>query len=624
MSLFGSREWWAARLGDSEEFDQRSLCVANIDNDPSGAAKIVTASLQGVLRVHLPHGRDFRVEDCLLESQLESGILQIEAGRFAGGQAGLCLAVLFPRKLAVLRFEASGSSFLQVTRLFEHQLEHTAANMAVGAFGSGKSGLDAICVQSYDGQLSFFEAEVAAFSRFLPNFLIPGPLCYCPATDSFVTCNAALELESYRYSVLAAAAAGREPGASKRVYADWRLVLGETAVDICLARVPFNENASAAASATSAGAAGRGDALGAFASSSSAAARQELLVVCEHSLFVVSSLGGQLLLQRRLEYHPACCWPYPAPPDPAGSSGAGGAADSLLVSTHTRALLVYQGSALAWAARLDLQPVALRVAELGGVKGLIVALDDAGRLAALYLGTDPPSAAVAAAGDARPLDYAGMDAEHRSLLAAIRAAGGAGGAALAEGAAAAAAAAAAAGRVMIKAQVPSRLDDLDAGSSGFAGLGGGAGGGARQVTVRLLLSHSGAGPLKDVHLSVAAPAPTSASDVSIDLSEVPGAASKSAPTAPAPAAVHLTFFAGGEGRGAVPASNMARVVATWKQPGSGEQCSSSLEFALPLALFCLAVPPVKAAECKLTLDTNRDPPHMQLIFHDLIAQARQI
>jgi hypothetical protein len=162
------------------------------------------------------------------------------------------------------------------------------------------------------------------------------------------------------------------------VYADWRLVLGETAVDICLARVPFNENASAAASATSAGAAGRGDALGAFASSSSAAARQELLVVCEHSLFVVSSLGGQLLLQRRLEYHPACCWPYPAPPDPAGSSGAGGAADSLLVSTHTRALLVYQGSALAWAARLDLQPVALRVAELGGVKGLIVALDDAG------------------------------------------------------------------------------------------------------------------------------------------------------------------------------------------------------------------------------------------------------
>jgi hypothetical protein len=44
MSLFGSREWWAARLGDSEEFDQRSLCVANIDNDPSGAGAVQTAA----------------------------------------------------------------------------------------------------------------------------------------------------------------------------------------------------------------------------------------------------------------------------------------------------------------------------------------------------------------------------------------------------------------------------------------------------------------------------------------------------------------------------------------------------------------------------------------------------
>lgn len=121
------------------------------------AAKLVTGSLQGVLRVHKPHGRGFRPEDCLLEAQLEAGILQIKAGRFAGcarqlglkwrvraasapsrmharmrpqplaraaadrahpntpsASGGLCLAVLFPRKLAVLRFEAAGSSYLQV------------------------------------------------------------------------------------------------------------------------------------------------------------------------------------------------------------------------------------------------------------------------------------------------------------------------------------------------------------------------------------------------------------------------------------------------------------------------------------------------------------------------------
>jgi Bardet-Biedl syndrome 9 protein len=67
------------------------------------------------------------------------------------------------------------------------------------------AGADYICVQSYDGQLSFFEQESFSFSRFLPNFLIPGPLCYCEQTDSFVTCNAAFELESYKFKVLASA-----------------------------------------------------------------------------------------------------------------------------------------------------------------------------------------------------------------------------------------------------------------------------------------------------------------------------------------------------------------------------------------------------------------------------------
>ncbi len=42
MSLFTAKEWWATQLGASgqEEFDQGSLCVANIDNDPSGAGEL--------------------------------------------------------------------------------------------------------------------------------------------------------------------------------------------------------------------------------------------------------------------------------------------------------------------------------------------------------------------------------------------------------------------------------------------------------------------------------------------------------------------------------------------------------------------------------------------------------
>jgi hypothetical protein len=60
-------------------------------------------------------------------------------------------------------------------------------------------------VQSYDGQLTFFEQEVQSFSRLLPGFLLPGPLAYTAPSDSFITATAGLELVSYRYNSIAAA-----------------------------------------------------------------------------------------------------------------------------------------------------------------------------------------------------------------------------------------------------------------------------------------------------------------------------------------------------------------------------------------------------------------------------------
>lgn len=77
------------------------------------------------------------------------------------------------------------------------------------------AGNDLICVQSFDGQLSVFHQESFLFSSLLPGFLVPGPLAYCPQSDSIVTCNAAFELESFKFSTLAAASGGggvRAPG----------------------------------------------------------------------------------------------------------------------------------------------------------------------------------------------------------------------------------------------------------------------------------------------------------------------------------------------------------------------------------------------------------------------------
>ena len=56
-----------------------------------------------------------------------------------------------------------------------------------------------MCVQSMDGMLSFFEQESFAFGRFLPGFLLPGPLSYVTKNDSFLTVSSSRLVESYKY-----------------------------------------------------------------------------------------------------------------------------------------------------------------------------------------------------------------------------------------------------------------------------------------------------------------------------------------------------------------------------------------------------------------------------------------
>ena len=72
------------------------------------------------------------------------------------------------------------------------------------------AGTQQICVQSMDGQLSFIEKEAVIFARFLPKFLLPGPLCYSLITDCFITCSSAFEIQCYKYQALAAAQAASE------------------------------------------------------------------------------------------------------------------------------------------------------------------------------------------------------------------------------------------------------------------------------------------------------------------------------------------------------------------------------------------------------------------------------
>jgi len=41
MSVFQIKEWWSASVGNSEEFDQNSICISNIDNEQPAYSKII-------------------------------------------------------------------------------------------------------------------------------------------------------------------------------------------------------------------------------------------------------------------------------------------------------------------------------------------------------------------------------------------------------------------------------------------------------------------------------------------------------------------------------------------------------------------------------------------------------
>lgn len=92
-------------------------------------------------------------------------------------------------------FDTGNQSYLQ--QLYEHKLRRSAANFVIGPFG-GSQNRDFICVQSLDGILSFFEQESQVSYVGLPDFLLPGPLCYVVKTDSFLTVSSEWGIVTYK------------------------------------------------------------------------------------------------------------------------------------------------------------------------------------------------------------------------------------------------------------------------------------------------------------------------------------------------------------------------------------------------------------------------------------------
>jgi Bardet-Biedl syndrome 9 protein len=155
MSLFQTKDWWAAPTEPGEEFGSQAVAVGNLDNDGSGALKVATGSFSGMLRIYSPDARGYKLEDLVLESSLELPILQLAAGRLVADPKRVALAMLHPRKLSVYTLSVSPAGGT-LSKAYEHALDRPACNLCHGPFG-GHGAHEFLAVQSMDGSICVWE-----------------------------------------------------------------------------------------------------------------------------------------------------------------------------------------------------------------------------------------------------------------------------------------------------------------------------------------------------------------------------------------------------------------------------------------------------------------------------------
>eukprot|EP01012_Entosiphon_sulcatum_P026014 TRINITY_DN3140_c0_g1_i1.p1 TRINITY_DN3140_c0_g1~~TRINITY_DN3140_c0_g1_i1.p1 ORF type:complete len:869 (-),score=169.44 TRINITY_DN3140_c0_g1_i1:72-2678(-) len=584
-SLFKSRDFWGVACGHNEEFDRKSLAVGNIDNDSTPSDKIITGSFSGILRIYLPKQKGYKPDDLLLEQNLDAPILQISVGRFLPNTPNLALAVLHPRKLTVLTVHRQGTGEgsadplarqFTLTRQYEHNLERTAYNFCIGPFG-GAHGKDYIAVQSMDGQISFYEQDRLTFQRFFPDFLVPGALAYCAKNDSFITHSSTWQIQCYKFRTLASSSEAetkaseprpgeedprsRLPGYGKRLQVDWAVDVGEDVIDIRVAK--FQKNSSEG--------------------------QTDIIVLGERTLFCISD-QGTVTMQKRLDYFSACVLPYVVRPDTK--------LNNIIVGTYNHSLQVFSDVNLVWAAKTQNVAVSLEIGTFAKTEGFIVMLTQDGQLSVNYLGTDPASNPVQIL-ESKELDYEEMDEEHRRLQALIRQAVNAGKAEPKE-------------QLVLRVQVPTIPDGTTSdhlqGDTGSAMA-------QHSVTIKLFMKFTGEDAVENVVVTVIAPPPFQyTGDLIIDRVQGTGG-SKTA----TPLEVPWTFFIPDSSAAVLlPTSLHATIIAAYQSP-SGEPLTAKTSFLLPLSLVGTVIPPVKNPAFKITLDTNRLPPQLQLVFDDVVA-----
>ena len=313
MSIFQTKEWWATKVGQEEEFQGTHVCVANIDNELSERRKIVIGSFSGYLRVYLPARHEFRVEDQLYEQKFDNPIIELKAGAFLLGDNKLYLAILFVKKISIYSFSSNAKQGMSARLVSETALQRNAYNMTTGRFGG--SNKEMICVQSCDGMLMVFEADKLSCMSQINDFVLPGPLVYYSLLDCFAIQHSNYEVEVYRYASIGAIHNSAQKD-SKKLLTDWTFNIGEMAADmVCVKRAPKVE---------------------------------DLIVLSESMMFVISQ-SGALKAQKKFDYTPMSIAVYEGGNQRTTDDGQ--KCLNFIIASSTHHLLVYSDFQLIWASK---------------------------------------------------------------------------------------------------------------------------------------------------------------------------------------------------------------------------------------------------------------------------------
>eukprot|EP00943_MAST-04B_sp_MAST-4B-sp1_P008783 g8783.t1 len=577
MSLFSTHELWSATVSSNEEFGQRALCVGNIDNESGGFSKIVTGSFQGVLRIYYPRGGEYRIEDLMVEQFLHAPILQLGIGNFIPASNLLALAVLHPRQLVVYQIAAMGgtgksASYYSVVEAYSHILNNvdsqfSAGNMIWGSFGLPDKRKHSICVQSMDGRLQFYEQDHYTFTTTLSDCLTPGPICYCEALDSLVTCNSKFEIVAYKYRVLASSSSKKH--ACREV--DWSVNIGEYALDIFVCRYATRGKTN------------------------------DILILGEHSMFCISE-QGVVTMQKRLDYSISACSTYNRRVMGGKGIPSSRIPENLIVATRSKRLLIYRDDQLIWAAKNTYVPVSIGVGSFGGVDGTILTLTAEGRLSLIYLGADAPTASVVGF-PRKTMDYREIDEEYRTLLKDIRSKHKEN---LIEPPA---------HILTIRSQVPEVLDTISdeesialRDRSCLSKIAIGKNRKFRRVTTRLFVASYGKCKIKNVNISVSPSSSIFVEDSVIRIRQLKGGGT--------PLILSLSFYSTAD---CTPSSRNVSICASFIIDNEARACYH--ELILPLAMFASPIAPLKAYDYKFTIETDKHPIQVSDLFSSFIKHS---